>query len=753
MDVGPDGALYFSTGGRGTDGGIYRIRWTGSAPPQNIRFGKGVAQALDQPQLDSDWARARVAKVKASLGEQWQTELEHILTDKRNKPQDRVRAIELLTYFGPRPSSELLVHLSTDNDPAMRVRAIRLMGVSTSAEFTGPLAAALDDEDAWVRRVACEAIGHRGEGEPTRALIRLLADTDRFVAFAARRTLEKVPAKDWQEQVLSLEAPRPYLQGAAALLAAYPSHELAQRILARCDAMLRGDVNEPGRKPGEMSDPVFLDTLRVIELSFVRGKITPAEVPTLSQQLLREFPTRDALMNRELVKLLAFLQPPGAAHAIVHQLETDIPDVEKLQVAAYAPRIATGWETSDKLIMLRYLEQVRGIEGGHSLAGYIEYFARDFFVNLTLEERTELIVRGDKYPTSALSVLAKLPENPGPEVLKEIRALDQRTEGKTDEPTARLRVGTVAVLGRSGEPESLAYLRRNYIAHPERPEPVAMSLTQHPEGDNWPVLVDSLRTVEGDTAREILTALNKVDQQPDTSEPYRNTILLGLRLQANGGELVTRLLEKWVGQKPYQAGAPITQQLTAWQRWYATTFPNERPAELPKESQPNKWSYEELLSYLEGADAKSGSATRGAQVFHDAQCINCHRFNGKGERIGPDLTTVAQRFTRKEILESIIYPNQVVSDQYASKLVTANGKTYAGVAVKNANGGMTVLQADGQKVDLTAEEFENVEPSKLSTMPEGLANRLSLEQIADLFAFLTNSPEPSVAGRKTAVPR
>ena len=65
-------------------------------------------------------------------------------------------------------------------------------------------------------------------------------------------------------------------------------------------------------------------------------------------------------------------------------------------------------------------------------------------------------------------------------------------------------------------------------------------------------------------------------------------------------------------------------------------------------------------------------------MFADGQCIHCHRFNGKGESIGPDLTSVAQRFTRKEILESIIYPNQVVSDQYASKLVTANGKTYYG---------------------------------------------------------------------------
>src|SRR4051812_19106374 len=280
-----------------------------------------------------------------------------------------------------------------------------------------------------------------------------------------------------------------------------------------------------------------------------------------------------------------------------------------------------------------------------------------------------------------------------------------------------------------------------------------MSLTQHPDGDAWVILVDSLRTVDGDPAREILSALAGVDRQPDKSQPYRNAILLGLRLQASGGELVAPLLEKWVGHKPYEADAPLAEQLAAWQSWYATTFPNERPAELPKESQPNKWSYDELLSFLASKEGMTGSPSRGAQVFHDAQCMNCHRFNGRGERIGPDLSAVSQRFTRKEVLESIIYPSQVVSDQYASKAVTANGKTYTGITVKNPDGGMTVLQSDGKKAELAAADIEDVQSSKLSAMPEGLANRLSLEQIADLFAFLMNAPEPSVASRKAGATR
>lgn len=748
LDVGPDGALYFCTGGRGTDGGVYRVRWTGAVDPKNINLGQGLRQALDQPQLQSDWARARVAAVRRNLGDRWQTELEQLLKNPQGPAADRLRALELLTYFGPTPSVALLKSLSADKDAAMRARAARLMGNRNDADFGEPLVALLRDNDGWVRRVACESITHRGTEKPTAALIELLGDKDRFVAFAARRALERMPAKVWQEQVFAQTAPRPFLYGAAGLLAQYPSKELAQQTLVRCEAMLRGKVSEPGLKPGELSDPNFLDLLRIVQLAMIRGKIAPNEVPTLTQQLLREYPTRDAMMNRELVKLLVYLQPPGVAHALAHQLETNIPEVEKMQIAAYAPHIAAGWETADKLVMLRYLETVRGVEGGHSLKGYIEYFARDFFTKLTLKERQQLIAVGEDYPTSVLSVLAGLPENPGSSVLAEIRALDQRVERKPSEPMARLRVGIVAVLGRSGEAESLKYLRDVYLKNPERRAPVAMSLTQHPDGDNWPLLVDSLRTIDGEAAREVLAALLKVNRQPETSEPYRNTILLGLRLQANGGELAAKLLTKWVGQPSAKADAPLAAQLTGWQQWYATTFPNERPAELPKESQPNKWSYEELLAYLDSPEGKAGNPQRGAQVFKDSQCINCHRFGTQGEGIGPDLTTVSQRFQRKEILESVIYPNQVVSDQYASKLIlTADGKTYTGIVAPAADGGTTVLQSDGQKVALEAEQIEEIQPCKVSTMPEGLANKLSLEQIGDLFAYLMSGTAENIAGR------
>ena len=68
LDVGPDGSLYFCTGGRGTDGGIYRVRYTGTATPQNISFGQGIRQALEQPQLQSDWATGQNRRRASQFG-------------------------------------------------------------------------------------------------------------------------------------------------------------------------------------------------------------------------------------------------------------------------------------------------------------------------------------------------------------------------------------------------------------------------------------------------------------------------------------------------------------------------------------------------------------------------------------------------------------------------------------------------------------------------------------------------------------
>ena len=67
--------------------------------------------------------------------------------------------------------------------------------------------------------------------------------------------------------------------------------------------------------------------------------------------------------------------------------------------------------------------------------------------------------------------------------------------------------------------------------------------------------------------------------------------------------------------------------------------------------------------------------------------------------MGPDLTSVGRRFSRKEILQSIMYPSHVISSQYrARKVLTTDGKTYIGIAAPGAADELVVLQSNGEKV-------------------------------------------------------
>jgi putative heme-binding domain-containing protein len=161
---------------------------------------------------------------------------------------------------------------------------------------------------------------------------------------------------------------------------------------------------------------------------------------------------------------------------------------------------------------------------------------------------------------------------------------------------------------------------------------------------------------------------------------------------------------------------------------------------LPLDAGRDKWSYDELVAYLESDAGRRGDARRGQQAFTVAQCAACHRVGNQGETLGPDLTNVAQRFQRKEILESIVYPSHAISDQYASRVVVANGKSYAGLVTPTAGGGVTVLLATGQKVNLAHEDIDDVQPSDVSAMPTGLLNPLTLEPVADQFAYRGATP-------------
>lgn len=142
-------------------------------------------------------------------------------------------------------------------------------------------------------------------------------------------------------------------------------------------------------------------------------------------------------------------------------------------------------------------------------------------------------------------------------------------------------------------------------------------------------------------------------------------------------------------------------------------------------------------------DEKGGSAPAGRAAY-DKLCASCHRFGGIGKDVGPDLTTLSSRFKRRDILESILWPSKIISDQYQSEMMElSDGTVVTGVLVRENATAMLVRTAENpdKPVVVTKARITTRAASPVSLMPEGLIDTLSHDEIANLLAFVS-SPAP-----------
>ena len=151
------------------------------------------------------------------------------------------------------------------------------------------------------------------------------------------------------------------------------------------------------------------------------------------------------------------------------------------------------------------------------------------------------------------------------------------------------------------------------------------------------------------------------------------------------------------------------------------------------------WTVQDLMAV---ADETSGDRDlgRGERVFATAQCFKCHRFQGRGGMVGPDLTAAGRRFNTQNLLESLVEPSKVISDQYQATLfVLDDGQQVAGRVV-NLNGENYLVQSDmlnpGSLTAVNRQHVEEMAASAVSMMPEGLLDTFSQEEILDMLAYI-----------------
>ena len=171
-------------------------------------------------------------------------------------------------------------------------------------------------------------------------------------------------------------------------------------------------------------------------------------------------------------------------------------------------------------------------------------------------------------------------------------------------------------------------------------------------------------------------------------------------------------------------------------------FPARGAAE-PEPTVPSKPVVKEYtlndLAPLFTSDDK-GDPKRGAEVYAAARCVRCHRIKGQGIPVGPDLTGAALRFSRRDLLVSLVEPSKSVDEKFRNiAFELHSGKTVSGRVITGDDQRLLVspnpLEPDLLEIVPTA-DIAGQQVSNISPMPAGLLNTLTLDEIRDLLAYL-----------------
>jgi putative membrane-bound dehydrogenase-like protein len=136
---------------------------------------------------------------------------------------------------------------------------------------------------------------------------------------------------------------------------------------------------------------------------------------------------------------------------------------------------------------------------------------------------------------------------------------------------------------------------------------------------------------------------------------------------------------------------------------------------------------------------RDGDPRRGQFLFNSpkAACGACHAIGYQGGTIGPDLTSIGEIRTERDLLEAIVFPNASFARGYEPIVVTTkSGQVIGGLLRSDRPDQIVVLTGPQGETRIEKSTIANMEPGAVSLMPTGFGDQLSRSELADLVAFL-----------------
>jgi putative heme-binding domain-containing protein len=152
------------------------------------------------------------------------------------------------------------------------------------------------------------------------------------------------------------------------------------------------------------------------------------------------------------------------------------------------------------------------------------------------------------------------------------------------------------------------------------------------------------------------------------------------------------------------------------------------------------WTLNDLKEELD-AGLRGRTLEIGQRIFQEASCAGCHKINGEGGIIGPELTEVISRWKgdRLGVLREILEPSHKVDDQYLmQKILTVDGQTITGIRIAEDDKKVTLVSSPDAKepMILLKDDIEAMVPSSVSMMPKALLDQYTKDEIFELLAYL-----------------
>jgi putative membrane-bound dehydrogenase-like protein len=218
----------------------------------------------------------------------------------------------------------------------------------------------------------------------------------------------------------------------------------------------------------------------------------------------------------------------------------------------------------------------------------------------------------------------------------------------------------------------------------------------------------------------------------------RRDALRSLRGAVRQKEFETVLLEWWDGAKLPAAERPeLAAQMLLALKASETPAVKNRLKDLAKLADPSPASEAEWRKWLE----QPGDPVAGERVFfhsYGPRCGGCHRVDGRGERIGPDLSSIARALNRDRLIESILTPSKEIAPQFVAwRIETRDGRQRIGVIVDEGfNSTVTIGDAQGKLEVIKRTEIEEKTALTTSLMPDRLHALMTPREFRDLLAYL-----------------